>query len=91
VYAATAYSAGQVIEGAVRLAGTTDRFRVRKQLEDMRFTSLIGHYRVNREGKQVAKPDYVLQWQQQQRKLILPRELARYEVLFPYSAAAAGD
>ena len=89
VYAATAYSAGQVIEAAVRLAGTTDRFRVRRQLEEMRFTSLIGHYRVNREGKQIGKPDYVLQWQDEQRRLVLPRDLARYELLFPYSSPAA--
>lgn len=87
LYSAVGYSAGQVLEGAVRLAGTSDRFQVRRQLEEMRFTSLVGYYRVNQEGKQVGKRQYVTQWQDGQRRLILPRDLARYDVLYPYSSA----
>ena len=42
VHAAIGYSAGQVIEAAVRLAGSIDKDAVREQLKTMTFHSLFG-------------------------------------------------
>ncbi len=38
------YSAGEILEAAVRLAGTTDHDAVREQLRTMYFRALIGAY-----------------------------------------------
>ena len=42
VYAVMGYSAGEILEAAVRLAGTTDHDAVREQLRTMYFRALIG-------------------------------------------------
>jgi branched-chain amino acid transport system substrate-binding protein len=76
VHAAMGYSAGQVLEAAARLAGSTEADAVRNQLATMKFRSLVGHYRVDESGKQLDKESYLLQWQDDRRRLILPLEVA---------------
>ena len=70
------YSAGQVLEAAVRLAGSVDRDKVRGQLAEMKFRSLLGHYRVDETGKQIANETRVIQWQDGRRRLIFPEYMA---------------
>jgi branched-chain amino acid transport system substrate-binding protein len=82
--AAGGYAAGQIIEAAVRLAGSLDREKVREQLMTMKFRSLIGHFRVDENGKQVGKPNYIIQWQKGKRRLVYPEKLARFELLYPF-------
>ena len=84
VQAAYGYSAGQVLESAVRLAGTTDYPAVRDQLRTMRFRSLLGHYRVDETGAQQAKRTFVMQWQGPYRLLVLPREIQEAPVQYPF-------
>lgn len=92
--AALGYGAAQVLEAAVRLAGSLDRNAVRTRLRDMRFRSLLGRYRVDATGKQVAKPAYVMQIQDGRRVLVLPQELqespVRYRAGCYRSAGAPG-
>ena len=83
VHAAIGYSAGQVIEAAVRLAGTTEHDVVREQLRSMYFRSLLGKYNTDDSGRQVGKTNYLLQWQENQRRLIAPAELAEREFIYP--------
>lgn len=83
VHAAIGYSAGQVIEAAVRLAGTTDADALRDQLRSLRFRSLIGHYQVDDTGRQVAKRNYLLQWQDDRRRLVAPADIAESELIYP--------
>jgi branched-chain amino acid transport system substrate-binding protein len=83
VHAAIGYSAGQVIEAAVRLAGTTDHEAVREQLRTMYFRSLLGKYNTDENGRQVGKTNYLLQWQDNQRRLIAPAVLAEREFIYP--------
>ena len=82
--AAEGYAAGQILEAAVRLAGSTDKAKVRDQLSTLKFRSLLGHYRVDETGKQIEKPMYVIQWQKGRRRLIYPKNLARFDVLYPF-------
>jgi branched-chain amino acid transport system substrate-binding protein len=82
--AAGGYAAGQILEAAARLAGSVDKDRVREQLATLKFRSLIGHFRVDENGKQVGKPNYVLQWQKGQRRLIHPENLARFRIVYPF-------
>jgi branched-chain amino acid transport system substrate-binding protein len=62
---------------------TLDRDKVREQLYALKFRSIIGHFRVDEMGKQVGKPNYVLQWQEGRRRLIYPENLAETGLLFP--------
>jgi len=83
VYAAIGYSAGQILEAAIRLAGTTDHDAVREQLRSMYFRSLFGRYEVDETGRQVGKRNYVLQWQAGHRRLVAPAELAERKLISP--------
>ncbi len=82
--AAEGYAAGQILEAAVRLAGSTDKAQVREQLLSLKFRSLLGHYRVDETGKQLDKPMYVIQWQKGRRRLIYPQNLTPFTVLYPF-------
>ncbi len=83
VHAAYGYAAGQVLEAAVRLANSLDRDAVRAQLREMKFGSLLGRYRVEDSGRQVAKETFVMQWQDGHRLLVLPRELRDNPIIYP--------
>jgi branched-chain amino acid transport system substrate-binding protein len=78
------YAAGQVIEAAVRLAGTVDHAAVRDQLRTLKFRSILGNYRVDSNGMQTAKSTYLLQCQEDHISLVYPPDVSRYKVLYPY-------
>ena len=82
-YAALGYSGGEVIEAAVRLAGTTDHAAVREQLHTMVFNSLLGIYQVDANGRQVGKNNYLLQWQGNDRRLVAPAIVAETKLIYP--------
>jgi branched-chain amino acid transport system substrate-binding protein len=82
-YATLGYSGGQVMEAAVRLAGTTDHAAVRQQLHAMVFNSLLGIYKVDANGRQLGKSNYLLQWQNGDRRLIAPAFLAESKLIYP--------
>ena len=46
----------------------------------MRFRSLVGHYNVDETGRQVEKPTYLIQWQDDRRRIVLPPEVADSEI-----------
>jgi branched-chain amino acid transport system substrate-binding protein len=83
-HVAYGYGGGQVLEAAVRLAGTLDLDAVRQQLGDMKFRSLLGHYNVDETGKQVGKSIYVLQWQNGRRLLVLPKPMRESPIEYPF-------
>jgi branched-chain amino acid transport system substrate-binding protein len=83
VYAVIGYSAGEILEAAVRLAGTTDHDAVREQLRTMYFKALIGPYSVSETGRQEGRQNYVLQWQEGSRRLVAPDGVAERELVYP--------
>jgi len=83
-HVAYGYGGGQVLEAAVRLAGTLDKDAVRKQLVDMKFRSLLGHYDVDETGMQVGKSIFVLQWQNGYRLLVLPELMQESPIQYPF-------
>jgi branched-chain amino acid transport system substrate-binding protein len=84
VYAAYGYGAGQVLEGGVRLAGSLEKDAIRTQLGQMKFRSILGGYKVDDSGKQLAKDTYIMQWQRGERRLVLPRELRDSPIEYPF-------
>ncbi len=85
VHAAYGYGAAQVLEAGVRLAGSLDKDKVREQLGSMVFRSLLGNYRVDASGKQLAKSIFLMQWQNGYRLLVSPRELRDAPPIFPFT------
>ncbi len=83
--AAYGYAAGQVLEAAVRLADSLEPEAVREQLRTMKFRSLLGNYRVDETGAQLAKRAYVMQWQDGYRLLVLPEELRDAPIRYPFA------
>ncbi len=81
--AAGGYGAGQILEAAMRLAKSDEPELVREQLSSMKFRSILGHYRVDKNGMQSAKPTYLVQWQDNHISLIYPPQLARWQVIYP--------
>jgi len=84
VYAAYGYGAGQVLEAGVRLAGSLDKDAIRMQLGQMKFRSILGGYKVDDTGKQLAKDTYVMQWQRGERRLVLPKQLRDSPIEYPF-------
>ncbi len=88
-HAVYGYAGGQVLEAAVRLAGSLEKDKVREQLGTMKFRSLLGHYRVDARGEQTAKQIFLTQWQDGRRELILPENVAESPVRHPFIPWAA--
>ena len=84
VHAAIGYSAGQVLEAAVRLAGSTEHDAVRDQLGSMFFRSLLGKYRVDETGRQIGHKNFMLQWQDSERRLVAPVNVAERKLIYPF-------
>ena len=82
--AAGGYAALQVLEAAVRLAGSDAAAAVREQLAQMKFRSIVGHYRVDEYGRQRAKSTYLVQWQDSHISLVYPPEVARWPLRYPF-------
>jgi branched-chain amino acid transport system substrate-binding protein len=82
-YAVLGYSAGEILEAAVRLAGTTDHEAVREQLRTMYFRALVGAYQVDETGRQKDRRNYVLQWQNSHRVVVAPEEIAQDALIYP--------
>lgn len=83
VYAVMGYSAGEILEAAIRLAGTTEHAAVREQLRTMYFQALIGPYNVDDTGRQIGRRNLVLQWQDGERRLVAPEQLANSPLIYP--------
>jgi branched-chain amino acid transport system substrate-binding protein len=81
-HAGLAYAAGQVLNEAVREAGSLDRDRVLSALFKMDTMTLIGRFGVDSTGKQVRQHTFIIQWQKGRKELVWPREIRTAEPLF---------
>ena len=49
----------------------------------MYFQALIGSYNVDDTGRQIGRRNYVLQWQDNERRLVAPEQLANSKLIYP--------
>ena len=80
--AAGGYAAGQILEAAVRLSGSLSREHLRLELLKLKFRSLFGHYRVGENGQQIGKQAYVMQWQDGERRMVMPKALSSHVIRY---------
>lgn len=83
-HAGGGYGAGQVLEAAVKKAGSTDRDKVRAALFALDTVNAFGRFKVDATGRQIGKPAYAVQWQGGERHIVLPVEAATAKVSYPF-------
>ncbi len=81
-HAATAYAAGQILEAAVRKAGSLDREMIRNILSVMDTMSIIGRYGVDRTGMQTKHFILTIQWQRGRKEVVWPEKLSTARPIF---------
>jgi branched-chain amino acid transport system substrate-binding protein len=82
-HAAGGYGAGQVLEEAVKNAGSLNKERIRKSLSTLQTTTVFGSYKVDETGIQIGKPAYMIQWVNGQRELVLPEDVSTAKIKYP--------
>ena len=82
-HAAGGYGAGQVLEEAVKNAGSLNKERIRKSLSTLQTTTVLGSYKVDETGIQIGKPAYMVQWVNGQRELVLPEDVSTARIQYP--------
>jgi branched-chain amino acid transport system substrate-binding protein len=84
-HAAGAYASGQVLAEVVKKAGSVDREKLRDSFATGEFETVFGPYKVDSEGRQVAKPNFIIQWQQGNRVVVWPKSFAGADVSVPFA------
>jgi branched-chain amino acid transport system substrate-binding protein len=82
--AAEGYAAAKVLEEAVRRAGSLEQEKVRAALAALEYGTPLGHYRVDRDGFQVAARPLVLQVLKGRREIVWPEAFASAKWQLPY-------
>lgn len=75
-HAATAYAAGNLLKTAIEHADSLEREKVRDQLASMDLMTMLGRYGVDSTGVQIRYFHLIIQWQQQQQRVVWPPELS---------------
>jgi len=74
-HAALAYATGQVLEAAIRQAGTAVPETVRNTLFDMDIMTIIGRFGVDHHGKQIRQHTFIIQWQAGRKEIVWPQAI----------------
>jgi branched-chain amino acid transport system substrate-binding protein len=82
--AANAYAAAQVLEAAVRAAGTVEQERLRAALAALETETPIGLYRVGAAGVQLGAQPALVQILDGRSEIVWPRALATAQLRLPY-------
>ncbi len=83
-HAGGGYGTGQVLEAAVKKAGSTDPDKVRAALFALDIVTTFGRFKVDATGKQIGKPAYAVQWLAGERHIVLPVEAATAKAAYPF-------
>lgn len=87
-HAAGGYAAGQVLEAAVKRAGSAEPEQLRRALSDLDAVTIFGRYRTDKTGRQVGKAGYVVQWINGERVPVLPEDVATAKIVYPFKGWA---
>ncbi len=82
-HAAGAYGSCRLLAQAVEMVGTLDDTAVRDTLLGMETTTVFGPFAVDERGYQVANQGVMIQWQDGEKAVVWPEDLATAEPRFP--------
>jgi branched-chain amino acid transport system substrate-binding protein len=81
-HAAGAYAAFEILEAAVKKAGSFDRHKVWQTLRELKFTSMYGTFKVN-EINMNQHEGVTFQILEGERKIVWPKEIAEVKAQLP--------
>lgn len=82
-HAAGGYGACELLKIAIEEAGSIDQDKIRDALATLDTETVYGAYRVDETGAQVAKPSYLIQWQNGRRVIVWPFDVAEADYILP--------
>lgn len=81
-HAATAYSAGMILEIAVKETQSLDTEMLRETYLKLDTLTLIGRFGVNKQGKQRRHFPLIVQWQDGKKEVVWPEEIKTADPIF---------
>ena len=82
-HSASGYGGCQVLMEAIRRAGSLDREKVRDAILKMDLNTVLGAFKVDNHGVQIAHKMVIFQWQDGKKVIVWPEELAPRKARFP--------
>ncbi|MCC5856406.1 MAG: amino acid ABC transporter substrate-binding protein [Idiomarina sp.] len=82
-HAAGAYGSCQLLVAGLKQTGNLDQEQLRMALLDLEMTTVFGPYAVDDRGYQIANQGLFIQWQQGQKRIVWPADLAEVEAIIP--------
>ena len=81
-HTATAYAGGQILEAAIKNAGSIEGEQLRAVLLSLDTISVIGRYSVDKKGKQIKHFNVIVQWQNEEKKIVWPEGIKTADPIF---------
>lgn len=85
-HAAGGYGACELFVEAVERAGSLEADRLREELLALETTTVFGEYAVDERGYQIANQGVFIQWQDGEKVVVWPDDVATHEARFPTPA-----
>ncbi len=81
--AAQGYNIGLIIEKCIQEAGTLDDLTLRRVAKSADFKTFYGTFKTDTNGNQTGHEIVVVQWQDQEKVIVYPYNLAQNEMIYP--------
>jgi branched-chain amino acid transport system substrate-binding protein len=85
-HSASNYAAGQVLEAAVKQAGSLDQEKLAAAIRKLKLDTVYGHFELDEHGIQVGYTSALLQWQKGKQVLVWPEKVAEGQPVLPMPA-----
>jgi branched-chain amino acid transport system substrate-binding protein len=86
-HAATGFAGGQILEAAVKKAGSLDRDKLRDALASLETTTILpGKYKVDETGMQTGHIPVLIQWQGKEKPVVWPDQFKTASAKLPMPA-----
>jgi branched-chain amino acid transport system substrate-binding protein len=82
-HSSSGYAAGEVLEAAVKKAGSFDNKKLRDAIAAMDMMTVQGRFKVDETGLQIGHQILLVQWQDGKKEIVWPDEHATAKVRFP--------
>lgn len=86
-HAASAYASLVLLENAVRHNQSLDQEKIREYLLELDSVTILGRFKVDRQGRQVGHSPFIIQWQKGRKEIVYPPRLRTAPVQWPPAPA----
>lgn len=87
--ACSSYSAGQILERAVKKAGAIDHREIRDFVTNLDTVTIMGRFKVDIDGKQIGHNSIIIQWQNGKKEIVYPAKMRT--ALAKFDSVKRGD